>query len=103
VEATYQKLCDVNDLEDNQTLEVEINGKSVLVTRIDGDFFAIENNCTHENLPLTGGQVYQGQIQCPRHGGRFEVKTGRATQLPAVMDLKTYKIKIEDYDVMAAL
>jgi len=82
---------------------VEIEEKNILVTKINGEFYAVENNCTHENLPLNGGQVYDGQIQCPHHGARFDIKTGKATQFPAVMELKTYKVKIENDNVMAAI
>jgi len=103
VEATYYKLCNVNDIEDNRTIEVEVNGKSILVAKLDGVFYAMENNCTHESLPIGAGEVHDCQIQCMRHGARFDIKTGRATQLPAVMDLKTYKIKVENNNVMAAV
>jgi len=103
VEAQYQKLCNRNDIEDNQMIVVEIEEKNILVTKINGEFYAVENNCTHENLPLNGGQVYDGQIQCPHHGARFDIKTGKATQFPAVMELKTYKVKIENDNVMAAI
>ena len=82
---------------------VEIEEKNILVTKINGEFYAVENNCTHENLSLNGGQVYDGQIQCPHHGARFDIKTGKATQFPAVMELKTYKVKIENDNVMAAI
>ncbi len=82
---------------------VEIKEKNILVTKLNGEFYAVENNCTHENLPLNGGEVHNGQIQCPHHGARFDVKTGKATQFPAVMELKTYKVKIENDNVLAAI
>ncbi len=103
MEAQYQKLCNRSDIEDNQTIVVEIDEKNILVTKINGEFYAVENNCTHENLPLNGGEVHNGQIQCPHHGARFDIKTGKATQFPAVMELKTYKVKIENDNVMAAI
>ncbi len=103
MEATYQKICNVNDLEENQTIAVETKGKNILVAKINGEFFAVENKCTHENLALAGGQIYEGQIQCPHHGARFDIKTGKATQLPAVMDIKTYEVKIDNNNVMVAL
>jgi 3-phenylpropionate/trans-cinnamate dioxygenase ferredoxin subunit len=103
VEATFQKLCGVDEPGENQIIEVEIKGKNILVTRINGEFYAVENRCTHENLALTGGQIYGGQIQCPHHGARFDIKTGKATQFPAVMDLKTYEVKIDNNNIMVAL
>jgi len=103
VEATYKKLCNLNDLEENKAFEVEVDGKSILVTKMNGEFYAIENNCTHENLTMTHGQIHNGEIQCPRHGARFDIKTGKATQLPGVMELKTFKVKVENENVMAAV
>lgn len=99
----YQKLCNINDIEENQTIVVEINERNIMVAKIKGEIYAFDNNCTHENIPLTGGQVFDGQIQCPHHGARFDIKTGKATQFPAVMELKTYKIEIDKNNVMAAL
>lgn len=103
MKAKYQKLCAVNELEENQTIVVETGGKNILVARINGEFYALENCCTHENLPLNGGEVFDGQIQCPHHGARFDIKTGKATQFPAVVELKTYEIKIENNDVLVAI
>lgn len=103
MKAKYQKLCTVNELEENKLVVVETEGKNILVTKINGEFYAVENNCTHENLPLNGGEIYQGQIQCPHHGARFDLKTGKATQFPAVVELKTYEIKIENDDVLVVL
>lgn len=103
MKAKYQKLCTVNELEENKLIVVETEGENILVTKINGEFYAVENNCTHENLPLNGGEIYQGQIQCPHHGARFDLKTGKATQFPAVVELKTYEIKIENDDVLVVL
>lgn len=103
MKAKYQKLCTVNELEENKLIVVETEGKNILVAKINGEFYAVENNCTHENLPLNGGEIYQGQIQCPHHGARFDLKTGKATQFPAVVELKTYEIKIENDDVLVVL
>lgn len=99
----YQNLCKLNDIKENQTIVVEIKERNIMVAKINGEIYAFDNNCTHENIPLTGGQIFNGQIQCPHHGARFDIKTGKATQFPAVMELKTYEIKIENEDVMVAL
>ncbi len=103
MEANYRILCDLNEIEENQSIVIETEGKNILVTKVKGEVYAVENNCTHENLPLNGGQIYERQVQCPHHGARFDLKTGKATQFPAVMELKTYKTKIEENNVMVAL
>jgi len=103
VDKTYTKLCRLSDLGESRPMVAEARGENVLLVRLNGDVFALENRCTHENLPLNGGQIYDGQIQCPHHGARFEIKTGKATQIPGVMELKTYNVKIENDDVLVAL
>ncbi|MCK5125822.1 MAG: non-heme iron oxygenase ferredoxin subunit [candidate division Zixibacteria bacterium] len=103
MEATYQILCKANDLDEDQMIVVEIEGISILVTKINGDFYAVENKCTHESLALSGGQISENQIHCPHHGARFDLKTGKATQFPAVVDLKSYSVKVENDNVLAAL
>jgi len=102
LEKVYVKVCKYEDLKEDQTV-IEIEGKNVLLIKLDGNVYALENKCTHERLPLNGGDIYDGQIQCPHHGARYEIKSGRATQFPAVMDMKTYDVKIENDDVLVAL
>lgn len=103
MEATFLKVCTVSDVQENQTIALETEGKNILVAKINGEFYAMENKCTHENQPLTGGTIYQGQIQCPHHGARFDLRTGKATQLPAIMELKTLEVKVENENVMVAI
>jgi len=102
LEKVYVKVCKYEDLKEDQTV-IEIEGKNVLLIKLDGNVYALENKCTHERLPLNGGDIYDGQIQCPHHGARYEIKSGRATQFPAVMDMKTYDVKIENDEVLVAL
>ena len=102
MEKVYVKVCKYEDLKEDQTV-IEVEGKNVLLIKLDGNVYALENKCTHERLPLNGGDIHDGQIQCPHHGARYEIKSGRATQFPAVMDMKTYDVKIENDDVLVAL
>ncbi len=67
----------------------------IAVCNLDGQFFAIEDVCTHDGGPLDQGQLEGAEIECPRHGARFDVRTGAVTQMPAAMPLQTYPVKIE--------
>ena len=58
-----------------------------------GIFIAIDNICTHDGGNLGEGNVVKGQIQCPRHGARFDLKTGQVTRMPAVIGINTYESK----------
>lgn len=75
---------------------VEIEGVSVLVVNYQGQFYALRNNCTHKDYPLLNGDVVDGKITCEKHGGKFELETGKARALPAVKPVKLYRTEVED-------
>jgi 3-phenylpropionate/trans-cinnamate dioxygenase ferredoxin subunit len=65
----------------------------------DGNFYAIDDVCTHENFLLSGGELFDDQVECPQHGSRFNLKTGAVTGLPAVIPTKVYPVSVEDGEV----
>ena len=65
----------------------------------DGNFYAINDVCTHENFLLSGGELFDLQVECPQHGSRFNLTTGAVTGLPAVIPTKTYPVTVEGNDV----
>ena len=65
----------------------------------DGNFYAIDDVCTHENFLLSGGELFDLQVECPQHGSRFNLVTGRVTGLPAVIPATTYPVTVEGDDV----
>nr|MBN2276162.1 non-heme iron oxygenase ferredoxin subunit [candidate division Zixibacteria bacterium] len=99
----YIRVCRLDDLQEARTRVFEIGGKQLLVAREKDQVYIIDNTCTHDNGIIGDGKVIQGEVQCPRHGARFDIKTGRAMQLPAIMDIKTYKTMVVNGDVMVSL
>jgi 3-phenylpropionate/trans-cinnamate dioxygenase ferredoxin subunit len=78
----------------------ESGGRSVCVANLDGEhFYAIDNLCTHDNGPLGEGKLVNGTVECPRHGARFDVKTGAVRALPAVRPVRTYPVEVDGEDV----
>ncbi|MHA0033706.1 non-heme iron oxygenase ferredoxin subunit [Deinococcus sp. PESE-13] len=75
--------------------EVKVDGVGVVVINYEGEFYALRNNCTHKDFPLLGGDVSSGKITCEKHGGKFELTTGKARALPAVKAVKIYKTEVE--------
>lgn len=69
----------------------------------DGKFYATDGLCTHEAFPLTDGLVIDNIIECPKHNGRFDYRTGAAKGAPACIDLKTYPVKVEAGEVLILL
>ena len=65
----------------------------------DGNFYAINDVCTHENFLLSLGELFGLDVECPQHGSRFNLKNGKVTGLPAVIPTKVYPVEIEDGEV----
>ena len=77
----------------------ELNGRSIAVCNVDGTLYAIDDICTHDGGSLDQGQLEGDEIECPRHGARFDVKTGRALTLPAVMPVQSYPVQVEGDEI----
>ena len=75
---------------------IDIDDVTIAVFNLDGDFFAIEDVCTHDFGTLTGGCVEDGRIMCPRHGARFDIRTGEALTPPAYEPVTTFPVRVHD-------
>jgi 3-phenylpropionate/trans-cinnamate dioxygenase ferredoxin subunit len=69
----------------------------------DGEYFASDGRCTHEETHLAGGVVLDDIIECPKHNGRFNYRTGQAKGAPVIVDLRTYPVKVEDGSVFIGI
>jgi 3-phenylpropionate/trans-cinnamate dioxygenase ferredoxin subunit len=78
---------------------VEAAGKRIALCNHDGTFYAIDDVCTHDRGPLDQGELIGWEIECPRHGARFDVRTGQATRLPAIIPVKTYPVSAEGDEI----
>ena len=81
------------------TLRVVVDGTEVLLCNVDGEIYAIEDVCTHDGGELDQGELEGCRIMCPRHGAYFDVKTGAALTLPAILPVPTYEVHIEGDDI----
>ena len=80
---------------------IEVGGVRVALCNVDGKFYAIEDVCTHDDGPLGEGTLLpDGQVECPRHGGRFDARTGRATQMPAIAPVRTFPVRVDGDSVI---
>lgn len=98
--SNYTKVARTDEIAPGEKKTVEVDGIEVVIVNLDGDFYAIEDVCTHDGGPLGEGELEGCQIICPRHGARFDVRTGQALTLPAFEPAPTYEVKIEDGDVL---
>lgn len=69
---------------------------SIAVYNIDGALYAIEDTCTHDGGELAGGAVLGFEVECTRHGARFDVRTGAVTAAPAVVPVASFPVRVED-------
>ena len=80
--------------------KIAIDGKEILVTNVDGKFFAIDDSCTHSGASLSEGKLDGCKIICGWHAAEFDCKTGKLVKFPAkIRDLGTYKVSVESDDV----
>lgn len=75
---------------------VDVEDVLIAVFNIDGEFYAIEDVCTHDGGTLTGGKVCDHEVVCPRHGARFDVRTGEVTAPPAYEPVYKFPLRVED-------
>jgi len=79
-----------------ERMVVDVDGTEVAVFNLDGEFFAIEDVCTHDGQELTSGELCGDEIVCPRHGARFCIRTGKALTPPAYEDVASFPLRVKD-------
>ena len=94
--ANWINACATDDIEEEDLIRFDHEGRTYAIYRSpDNAFFATAGLCTHESVHLCDGLVMDDVIECPRHNGRFNYKTGKALAPPACVDLKTYPVRVE--------
>jgi len=92
----YLEIAPVGDLPEGERLFVEIEGKPIVIFNIAGQFFSIADVCSHDDGPVGEGKLEGYNITCPRHGAQFDIRTGKVVQMPAVVDIPAYPIRVID-------
>lgn len=78
---------------------IVVDGVELLLCNAEGTLYAVEDVCTHDGAPLDQGRLEGCTIVCPRHGATFDVRSGEALTLPAIMPLRTYTVVVEGEDI----
>jgi len=95
----FVRVAGRSDVPEGEVRVFEANGRSVALANVGGEFHAIDNVCTHDGGPLGEGTLWADQIECPRHGARFDVHSGQVRALPAVLPVRTYPVQVEGDEV----
>jgi len=91
----YVALASADEVPEGGTRVFLIDDLRVAVCRVDGQYYAIEDVCTHDDAPLGEGCLVGHEIECPRHGARFDIRDGHVTRMPAAVGVETFSVKIE--------
>lgn len=92
----YLDIAPTTELPSGERLFIEVEGKSLVVFNIADQYFAIGDICSHDDGPVGDGDIEGLNIVCPRHGGEFDIRTGQAVQMPAVVDIPAYPVRVVD-------
>ncbi len=82
---------------------LDLDGRAIAVFNVDGSYYAIDDICTHDGGPLAEGELEGAEIRCPRHGARFDVRTGRPLCFPAIEPVETHAVEVRGDDLYVAL
>lgn len=99
----FVKIAKTSDLPDPGKLTVEVGDSVVVLVRVGGQFFCINDVCTHDGGPLGEGLLCDHAIACPRHGAKFDVRTGEALTMPATEATVVHEVRVQGDDVYVRL
>ncbi len=97
---TFVPACAVIEVAAESALAVEVDGIDIAVVQSGGSFYAIADECSHAAIPLSEGDVGDGEIECYFHGSRFDLRTGRPIGLPATQPVAVYPCRVDGDQVL---
>ena len=97
------KIARLDEVEPGKVKVFNLGQEAIALCNVDGKIYAVKDVCTHDDGPLGEGELNGCQIECPRHGARFDVTTGKAKSLPAVLPVPTYKVDVQGSDIFVSL
>lgn len=104
------RICSVSDVEPNSSTRIDAAGRRLAVVRVspgpdDDEWYVLDDRCSHAEASLAEGDVWADdrEIECPRHGSTFDLRTGKAVTLPATRPQATYAVRVEGDDVIVEL
>ena len=101
--ADYKAVAKTGEVPAGGMKPMTLGGKRLLVCHTLGQFYVIDDTCTHDDGPLADGILDGAAIECPRHGARFDVTDGHVICLPAAVPIRSYPVRVEGDQVLAAV
>ncbi len=98
-DSDFIKVGTIDEIPEGQVKVFELDGDRITVCNVSGSLYAVSDICSHDYALLSEGELENNEITCPRHGARFDVKTGKALCLPAVVPVQTYAVEVRGNEV----
>lgn len=92
----YLEIAPESELPNGERMFVDIGDTPIVIFNLAGKLYAIGDVCTHDDGPLGDGDIEGFNVVCPRHGAEFDVRTGKVTSMPAVVDIPAYPVRVVD-------
>jgi len=99
----FVKLAKTTDIPTGEARTYDFGDDSIALCNVEGAFYAIDNVCTHDDGPLGDGKLVGCEVECPRHGARFDVRTGEVTAMPAAVGVNSYETYVDGDDIYVKL
>ncbi len=95
----FVKVAKASEIESGQAKLVNVKGKEIALFNVDGQFFALDNTCTHQGGPLAEGDISGHEVTCPWHGATFNIQTGEVLGPPAHAAVARYSVRVTETDI----
>ena len=101
--ADYVAVATTTEIPNGARKLLEVDGRAIAVFNVAGTYYCIADVCSHDDGPVAEGELVDGEIECPRHGARFDVATGRVLSFPAIVDIPAYPVRVEAGEILVGL
>ncbi len=99
----FVTVAKADELNPGEMMYVEVGDEPVCLINLDGEYFALNDICTHQDASLSDGTIDGEELECPLHGGVFNIRTGEPVAFPVVVPVETYRVRVVGDEVQVAL
>ncbi len=93
------RITDLDRCPPSNLLDVEVGNVRIVLANVDGSIYALEDRCSHQDYPLSDGELEDNELECLYHGARFDVRTGQPVQLPAIRPVRMFDVEVRDQEI----
>lgn len=99
----WRTVASIDELPEGRLQGVQLDGQKIVIVRVGGRIYALEDRCSHEEFLLSSGELVGTQVTCLLHGARFDLETGAAKALPAVRPVRTFESRLDGQEIQVRL